>query len=153
MAEMGRLSAALVAALALEPTSVQVVSAPDAPVRLDSVKVLDAGSAPPVLLYAATNASDSPMEVFTVMVFVFDSEGRLKARQVAPGRRELAAGETKYSAMVLDVGRIDPTDILLAGVDQAQRAGSDIWWRTDLRAIAEKAADAKRSEGAKSRGK
>jgi hypothetical protein len=146
-------SAALAATPALETTAVQVVAAPDSPVRLDSVKVLNTGSDPPVLLYAATNASDAPLEVFTVMVFVFDSDGRLKARQVAPGRRELAAGETKYSAMVLDVGKIDPTDILMAGVDQAQRAGSETWWRTDLRAIAEKAADAKRAAGAKPRGR
>ncbi len=153
MAGIALVPAALASASPLETAPVQVVAAPDTPVRLDSVKVLNTGSDPPVLLYAATNTSDSPLEVFTVMVFVFDSQGRLKARQVAPSRRELGAGETKYSAMVLDVGKIDPADTLLAGVDQAQRAGSETWWRADLRAIAEKAADAKRGEGAKSRGK
>ena len=81
---------------------------------------------------------------FTVMVFVYDAEGRLKARQVAPGRHELAAGETKFSAMVLDVGKIEPTDTLMAGVDQAQRVGSDVWWRADLRPIAEAASDQQR---------
>ena len=146
-------AAALSAAPPLEATIVQIVAAPDTPVRLDSVKMLNTGVDRPVLLYSATNESSSPLEVFTVMVFVFDAEGRLKARQVAPGRRELGAGETKYSSMVLDVGKIDPTDILMAGVDQAQRSGSETWWRADLRAIAEKAADAKRGEGAKSRGK
>jgi hypothetical protein len=30
----------------------------------------------------------------------------------------------------------------MAGVDQAQRAGSDDWWRVDLRPIAEAAAAA-----------
>ncbi len=108
------------------------------------MKVLNAGADPLVLLYSATNVTESPMEVFTVMVFVFDAEGRLKARQVAPARRELAPRETKYSSMVLDVGKIDPTDILMAGVDQAQRVGSDAWWRADMRAIAQAAMDARR---------
>ena len=44
--------------------------------------------------------------------------------------------------MVLDVGAIDPTDTLMAGVDQAQRVGSEDWWRADLRTIAESAAAA-----------
>jgi hypothetical protein len=42
--------------------------------------------------------------------------------------------------MVLDVGEIGATDVVMAGVDQVQAAGSDTWWRTDLRAIAEAAA-------------
>ena len=78
-----------------------------------------------------------------VTVYVFDGDGKLKARQVAPARRELAVGETKFSAMVLDVGKIEPTDSLMAGVDQAQHVGSDDWWRVDLRTIAEKVAAAK----------
>lgn len=127
------------------PRTARIVAAPDAPVRLDSAKVLNTGSQPLVLLYAATNAVEAPIDQFTVMVFVFDAEGRLKARQVAPGRRELQVGETKYSAMVLDVGTIEPTDTLMAGVDQAQRVGSDAWWRTDLRAIAESTAAGKAS--------
>jgi hypothetical protein len=44
--------------------------------------------------------------------------------------------------MVLDVGKIEPTDSLMAGVDQAQRVGSDEWWRADLRTLAEQAASA-----------
>ena len=44
--------------------------------------------------------------------------------------------------MVLDVGKIDPADRLMAGVDQAQRVGSDAWWRADLRALAEQTATA-----------
>jgi hypothetical protein len=138
------LAAVLAAAAPADDRTARVVAAPDSPVRLDSAKVLNTGSDPLVLLYAATNTSDAPIDQFTVMVFVFDAQGRLKARQVAPGRRELAVRETKYSAMVLDVGKIDPTDTLMAGVDQAQRAGSDTWWRVDLRAIAEPAADALR---------
>jgi hypothetical protein len=132
------------AAAAADDRTAQIVGAPDAPVRLESAKVLNTGSEPLVLLYAATNTAATAIEQFTVMVFVFDADGRLKARQVAPGRRELAMRETKYSAMVLDVGKIEPTDTLMAGVDQAQPVGSDVWWRTDLRAIAEADADRRR---------
>jgi hypothetical protein len=133
------LTAAMAAAPDLDRTA-RIVAAPDAPVRLDSAKVLNTGSQPLVLLYAATNTSGAPIDQFTVMVFVFDKDGQLKARQVAPGRRELKTGETKYSAMVLDVGTIEPTDVLMAGVDQAQPVDSDAWWRADLRAIAEREA-------------
>jgi len=120
------------------------VTAPGSPVKLDAMKVLNADAQPLVLLYAATNTTDSPIDQFTVMVFVYDKDNNLKARQVAPGRRELAVRETKYSAMVLDVGKIEATDYLMAGVDQVQRVGSDDWWRADLRPLAEAAADALR---------
>jgi hypothetical protein len=49
--------------------------------------------------------------------------------------------------MVLDVGTIAPADTLLAGVDQVQRAGSETWWRADLRPIAQKDADLRRAAG------
>ena len=32
------------------------------------------------------------------------------------------------------------TDLIIVGVNQSQRAGSDMWWRADLQAAAEKAA-------------
>ena len=132
------LVAACVAIMApAEGMTARIVAAPDSPVRLASATVLNTGSSPLVLLYAATNTTSSPIDQFTVTVFVFEASGRLKARQVAPGRRELGVNETKYSAMVLDVGAIDPTDTLMAGVDQVQRVGSDAWWRADLRKIAE----------------
>ena len=133
------LAATLLAAAAADRT-VRIVAAPDAPVRLESVKLLNADAAPLVLLYAAKNGGSGAVEQFTVTVYVFGADGVLKARQVAPGRRELNAGETKYSAMVLDVGEIAATDTLMAGVDQVQAAGAETWWRTDLRAIAEAAA-------------
>ena len=142
---------ALVVALAFLPArgyaaepAAEIVAAPNTPVKLASVKVLNAGAEPLVLLYAAANATDGPIEQFTVTAYVFDAQGNLKARQVAPGRRELKVGETKYSAMVLDVGAIGPTDFLMAGVDQVQRAGSEDWWRADLRAIAEAVVDTRR---------
>ena len=143
---MSKLAGAVVAAwlLAVADLPIMVVQAPDSPVRLDHLKIFSADDAPPVLLYAATNVTDNELDQFTVMVFVFDREGRLKARQVAPGRRTLVAHETKYSAMVLDVGAIEPTDSLMAGVDQAQRAGSDQWWRVDLRTLAEQAVTARK---------
>jgi hypothetical protein len=136
------LASYLAVAAAADDRSVQIVGASDTPVRLVSTKLLNSGSEPLVLLYAATNTTSSPIDVFTVTVYVFDGDGHLKARQVAPSRRDLAVGETKYSTMVLDVGKIDPTDTLMAGVDQVQQAGSDDWWRVDLRTIAEAAAAA-----------
>ena len=117
--------------------AVTVVDAPGSPVHLEQVKVLNSEAAPMVLLYAAVNQTDAALDQFTVTVFVFDKDKRLKARQVAPGRRSLNAKESKFSAMVLDVGTIDATDTLLAGVDQAQKVGSEDWWRADLRTIAE----------------
>jgi hypothetical protein len=138
------LAACVAAVAAADDRAVQIVSAPDAPAKLVSTKLLNTGAEPLVLLYGATNTTSTPIDVFTVTVYVFDSDGRLKARQVAPSRRELAVGETKYSAMVLDVGKIEPGDTLMAGVDQVQNAGSDDWWRTDLRAVAEAAAAAAR---------
>jgi hypothetical protein len=152
MVENGRVLTSILLATVLAADvdrSARIVAAPDAPVRLDSAKVLNSGAQPLVLLYAATNTSGSAIDQFTVMVFVFAADGRLKARQVAPGRRELKVGETKYSAMVLDVGTIEPTDVLMAGVDQAQNVGSDAWWRADLRAVAERDAAALAGSGKK----
>ena len=79
-----------------------VVQAPDSPVRLDKATILRVPDAPAVLLYSATNTTEQTLDQFTVMVFVFDAQGRLKARHVAPGRRTLEPRESKYSAMVLD---------------------------------------------------
>mgnify|MGYP001202687956 CR=1 FL=1 len=130
------LAAAVVATTAMP---VSVVHAPDSPVRLDQVKILNTEATPLVLLYAATNLTDAALEQFTVTVFVFDKERRLKARQVAPGRRTLDGRGTKFSAMVLDVGGIEASDLLMVGVDQAQRVDSEQWWRVDLRSLAETA--------------
>jgi hypothetical protein len=144
---MPKLTVAVVAAWLLAAAAdlpIMAVQAPDSPVRLDHLKIFSTDDAPPVLLYAATNVTNDELDQFTVMVFVFDREGNLKARQVAPGRRTLEARATKYSAMVLDVGMIEPTDSLMAGVDQVQRVGSEQWWRVDLRALAEQAFKARK---------
>src|SRR5262245_5383179 len=139
-----RFVAALMVACALTAGSmlaagppVGVVQAPNAPVTLAQLKLLNTDGTPWVLLYGATNVTDNQLDQFTVTVFVFDKDKRLKARQVAPGRRTLEPHETKFSAMVLDVGGIETGESLLVGVDQAQRVGSDDWWGADLRTIAE----------------
>lgn len=116
-----------------------VVQAPDTPVRLDRAVVLTPADVPPVLVYAATNVSPNELDEFTVMAFVFDADGTLKARQVAPARRNLAVGETKFSTLVLDGSEVKPTDQIVVGVNQAQKVGSDAWWRTNLQALAEAA--------------
>lgn len=118
---------------------VTVVQAPNSPVKLDQLKLLNTDATPMVLLYGATNIGTADLDQFTVTVFVFDQNRQLKARQVAPGRRTLKASETKFSAMVLDVGGIGPGDSFMVGVDQAQQVGSDDWWRADLRTLAEAA--------------
>ena len=127
----------LLAALAQERT-VAVVQAPDSPVRLEHATMLSAAEGgPPVIMYAATNLTNDPLDQFTVMAFTFKADGTLKARQVAPGRRTLDAHETKYSAMVLDGSPVEQGDSIVIGVNQAQRVSSDAWWRADVQAAAE----------------
>ena len=116
-----------------------VVQAPDTPVRLDHPTVVTVSDGPPVLLFSATNLTDQALEQFTVIAFVFDAQGTLKARQVAPARRTLDARGTKYSTMVLDGSPILPTDVIVVGVNQAQRVDSESWWRADLSAAAQAA--------------
>jgi len=140
------LSAAMtvwLAAAAAEMPAV-VVQAADSPVKIGRATVLTVAGDPPVLLYSATNQTDEELDQFTVMVFIFDVKGRLKARQVAPGRRTLEAKTTKYSTIVLDGGPVDPTDSIVIGVNQAQRRVSDPWWRADLQPAAEAAVPAKK---------
>ena len=126
----------LAAAMAAE-RPVPVVQAPDSPVRLDHATLLSASEGPPVLLYSATNLTGGALEQFTVMAFTFKADGTLKARQLAPGRRTLEAHETKYSTMVLDGFPLEASDIVVIGVNQAQRVDSDDWWRADLQDAAE----------------
>ena len=116
------------------PTTVQ---APDSPVRIDSAKVLNVvPGEPAVLLYAATNLTDSDLEQFTIIAYIFDAEGTLKARQTAPARRTLEKRGRKYSTMVLDGWSISATDQVVFGVNQAQRTDSEKWWSADLEAAA-----------------
>lgn len=131
---------ALAGAPAERPTI--IVQAADSPVRLEKATILSGAEGPPVLLYQATNKTDDELEQFTVLAFVFAADGRLKATQLAPGRRTLDARGTKYSTMVLDGSPIEPTDVIVVGVDQAQRAATEVWWRTDLRPAATAAAAA-----------
>jgi hypothetical protein len=117
-----------------------VVNVADAPVRLERAAVLTAAEGPPVLYYAATNLTSDEFEVFTVTAFVFDADGTLKARQTAPARRTLLPKETKYSTLVLDGSPVAPTDIVVVGVNQAQRAGTESWWRGEPQEAAKAAA-------------
>jgi hypothetical protein len=128
--------ATLLVAISASEKPAVVVGAPDSPVRLDHAVVLAPSEGPPVVLYQATNQTDAELEQFTVIAFVFDAQGTLKARQTAPGRRTLDPHGAKYSTLVLDGSAIAPTDTIVIGVNQAQRAGSDSWWRTDLQAAA-----------------
>jgi hypothetical protein len=121
-----------------------VVQAPDSPVRMAHVTILTPSDGPPVVLYEATNLTDEVIDQFTVMVFVFNSDGDLKARQVAPARRTLDARGSKYSALVLDGSPIDSTDAIVVGVNQAQRVNSEVWWRADLQVAAETAVPRKK---------
>jgi len=133
---MAVIAAVFMSMLLAGATEVSTVQAPDSPIRLDHAAILSAPDSPPVLLYAATNVTVDQLDEFTVMAFVF-RDGVLKARQVAPGRRTLDAHGTKYSAMVLDGFPIEPNDVIVVGVNQAQRVGSDAWWRAELQSAAE----------------
>jgi hypothetical protein len=57
--------------------------------------------------------------------------------QIAPGRRNLDPGETKYSSMVLDGSKLEATDAVVVGINQAQKVNSEAWWRAELQAAAE----------------
>jgi hypothetical protein len=117
-----------------------VVQAPDTPVRLERAKILNAAADEPrVLYYAATNLTDDQLEQFTVMAFIFNAEGRLKAKQIAPGRRTLDARSTKFSTMVLDGEPIEATDQVVVGINQAQKVSGGTWWRAELQPSAEEA--------------
>ena len=120
----------VVAAAEMAPT---IIQAPDSPVKLDHARILNVVEGEPaVLLYAATNLTDTDLEQFTVIAFIFEGDGTLRSRQAAPGRRTLEKRSTKYSTMVIDVRPLTPTDRVVIGVDQAQRVDSEKWWSADL---------------------
>jgi hypothetical protein len=115
----------------------KLVEGADAPAKITRATVLTPAEGPPVVLYAATNLTDRQIDTITLMVFVFKADGTLKARQTAPGRRNLEAHETKYSTLVLDGSDVETSDVIVIGINQVQHAGSDAWWRADLRRAAE----------------
>jgi hypothetical protein len=121
-----------------------VVQGAQAPAHLGRATVFTPAEGPPVVLYAAVSVTDRRLEQFTVMAFVFRADGTLKARQVAPGRRLLEPRETKYSTLVVDGVPLDPTDVVVIGINQTQNEGSEDWWRADLQPAAEAAVAAKR---------
>jgi hypothetical protein len=140
---LGLLFAALLGADATQRPAI-TVAAPDTPVRLDHATVLTPPAGPPVLLYEGINQTGDAIDTFTVIAFVFKQDGTLKARQTAPARRNLDPRGSKYSTLVLDGSEIDPTDIVVVGVNQAQRVNSDAWWRADVQVAAEAAVPRKK---------
>jgi len=137
------LTTALAVAVPTEKIAI-IVEGQQPPVRITHAFVLTASQGPPIVLYDAVNQTDKEYEQFTVTAFVFKADGTPRARQTAPGRRTLEAHETKYSTIVLDGAAVEPTDVIVIGVDQAQLAGSEQWWNTDLRPLAEKAVPVKK---------
>jgi hypothetical protein len=132
------------AAVAPAEVTPTIIQAPDSPVKLDHAKILNVVEGEPaVLLYAATNLTDNDLEQFTVIAFIFDGDGTLRSRQAAPGRRTLEKRSTKYSTMVIDVRPLTPTDRVVIGVDQAQRADSEKWWSAELVDVAKAAVNKK----------
>jgi hypothetical protein len=121
-----------------------VVEGMQPPARITHAAVLTGSQGPPIILYAAVNQTDQELEQFTVTAFVFKADGTPRARQTAPGRRTLEAHETKYSTIVLDGAPIDSTDVIVIGIDQVQRVGSEQGWHTDLRPLAEAAVPLKK---------
>jgi hypothetical protein len=140
-------SAALIAVLAspaVGERSAIVVSATQAPARVNRAVLLTPTEGPPLVLYAAISETDQRIDEFTVMAFVFKADGTLKARQVAPGRRTLEPRETKYSTLVLDGSPLEPTDVIVLGINQVQLVGASAWWRADLQPAAEAAVPLKK---------
>jgi hypothetical protein len=116
-----------------------VVEGTQPPAHITRAVVLTPGEGPPVVLYAAVSLTDQRLEQFTVMAFVFRADRSLKARQVAPGRHILEPRETKYSTLVVDGVLLDPTDVVVIGINQTQNEGSESWWRAELQPAAEAA--------------
>jgi hypothetical protein len=134
----------LVAAAAAGERAAIVVAGSEPPARVSRATVLTPADGPPVVLYAAVNLTDRQVDTVTVMAFVFKTDGTLKARQIAPARRTLEPHETKYSTLVLDGTAVDPTDVIVIGINQVQHTGSDAWWRADLQPAAEAAVPLKK---------
>lgn len=130
---------ALLAASAAEITPA-IVQAPGSPVQVGRAKVFNiVAGEPAVLFYAATNLTDQDLEEFTIVAYIFDETGTLKARQTAPGRRELEKRSTKYSTMVLDGFPVTAAHRIVFGVNQALPAGSEKWWHAELEEAAKAA--------------
>jgi hypothetical protein len=126
-------SMVLLFAVSAQEIAPAVVQAPGSPVRVSRAKVFNiVADEPAVLVYAATNLAEYDLEEFTIVAYIFDARGTLKARQTAPGRRLLEKGSTKYSTMVLDGWPVTATDRIVFGVNQALRVGSEKWWNAEL---------------------
>jgi hypothetical protein len=135
--------AALVLTAAAERPAL-VIAGAQPPAQISRATILTPSDGPPVVLYAAVSLVDQRIDEFTVMAFVFKADGTLKARQGAPGRRTLEPHETKYSTLVIDGIPIDPTDVIVIGINQSQYVGATDWWRAELQPAAQAAAAPKK---------
>ena len=136
----------LTAAAAAGERPAIIVAGEQPPARVTRATVMTPAEGPPVVLYGAENLTDRTIDQFTVMAFVFKADGTLKARQTAPGRRTLEAHETKFSTLVLDGSPVEPTDIVVIGINQSQDVGSSTWWRADLQPAAQIAVPLKKPQ-------
>jgi hypothetical protein len=126
-------SLALSLAVTTGESTPTIVQAADSPVKIDHAKIFNiVANEPAVLMYAATNLTDGDLEHFTIIAYIFDAHGTLKAKQIAPGRHMLEKASTKFSTMVLDGWALTATDRVVFGVNQAQRLDSQKWWRAEL---------------------
>ncbi len=117
-----------------------IVQAPGSPVQLSRARVFNiVADEPAILFYAATNPTDQDLEEFTIVAYIFDEQGTLKARQTAPGRRLLEKRSTKYSTLVLDGWQVTATNRIVFGVNQALPAGTEKWWHAELEERAKEA--------------
>ena len=105
------------------------------PAKIARATVLTPAEGPPIIVYAAANQTGDTLDQFTVMAFVFKADGTLKARQTAPGRRTLDPKETKYLTLVLDGSPVEPTDVIVVGIEPgaARRLGGVVAGRSPAR--------------------
>jgi hypothetical protein len=129
------------------PNTTLVVQAPDSPVKIDRASVVNAPDAPPIVVFAATNTTDTAIDTVMLIAYTFSADGTLKARQTAPARRSLEPHETKFSTLVLDGFAPAPDSIVVIGVNQVQRANSETWWRAELQLLAQQAASGAATRG------
>ena len=107
------------------------------PCRLEHATVLSAAEGPPVLIYAATNLTNDPLEQFTVMAFIFKADGTLEG---APARARPADAQRARDQVFRDGARRLPDRAWGFNRRRGQSGatvGSDAWWRADLQAAAE----------------
>jgi hypothetical protein len=121
---MTLLTTSMVLSLAVSAGEIapSIVQAPDSPVRVSRAKIFNVvAEEPAVLFYAATNLTDDDLEEFTIVAYIFDAQGTLKARQTLVDAR---SAQHEILTMVLDGWAVTTADRVVFGVNQALRVGS-----------------------------